>query len=102
MAPTASTRGYSQRNLGCKGFFLSACSNRYGHFAEIDVEVFPERQKIRCWRIVDLQLNRSAWRGFGKAPVLFDRLVILRAERHFRSEEHTSELQSRQYLVCRL
>src|SRR3712207_8770705 len=25
-----------------------------------------------------------------------------RAERHPRSEEHTSELQSRQYLVCRL
>src|SRR3712207_8401763 len=24
------------------------------------------------------------------------------AELHFRSEEHTSELQSRQYLVCRL
>src|SRR3712207_9010252 len=25
-----------------------------------------------------------------------------RVERHMRSEEHTSELQSRQYLVCRL
>src|SRR3712207_7381186 len=31
------------------------------------------------------------------------RVVVLRAEgRGFRSEEHTSELQSRQYLVCRL
>src|SRR3712207_6516217 len=33
------------------------------------------------------------------------RLVVTgnyRAWRHFRSEEHTSELQSRQYLVCRL
>src|SRR3712207_8299296 len=28
-------------------------------------------------------------------------LAMVRAERH-RSEEHTSELQSRQYLVCRL
>src|SRR3712207_7990848 len=27
---------------------------------------------------------------------------ISRSERHTRSEEHTSELQSRQYLVCRL
>src|SRR3712207_7917464 len=28
--------------------------------------------------------------------------VILYREKDFRSEEHTSELQSRQYLVCRL
>src|SRR3712207_7798731 len=27
---------------------------------------------------------------------------LLRDDRHRRSEEHTSELQSRQYLVCRL
>src|SRR3712207_9073366 len=33
-----------------------------------------------------------------------ERLVddVLGLIRHFRSEEHTSELQSRQYLVCRL
>src|SRR3712207_8243412 len=29
-------------------------------------------------------------------------ILILDAEPHVRSEEHTSELQSRQYLVCRL
>src|SRR3712207_9100882 len=29
-------------------------------------------------------------------------LVVGQAARHVRSEEHTSELQSRQYLVCRL
>src|SRR3712207_9010537 len=29
-------------------------------------------------------------------------LVELQADVYFRSEEHTSELQSRQYLVCRL
>src|SRR3712207_8647289 len=28
--------------------------------------------------------------------------IIERAQRRLRSEEHTSELQSRQYLVCRL
>src|SRR3712207_7298272 len=27
---------------------------------------------------------------------------VVSEDRHFRSEEHTSELQSRQYLVCRL
>src|SRR3712207_7473272 len=31
-----------------------------------------------------------------------DDLVRIRPVRHVRSEEHTSELQSRQYLVCRL
>src|SRR3712207_9421685 len=36
----------------------------------------------------------SNWRGVG--------LVALLAAIYSRSEEHTSELQSRQYLVCRL
>src|SRR3712207_7678268 len=31
-----------------------------------------------------------------------DRAFRLSSEEQFRSEEHTSELQSRQYLVCRL
>src|SRR3712207_8537637 len=35
-------------------------------------------------------------------PVLAPLGLDLRVERHLRSEEHTSELQSRQYLVCRL
>src|SRR3712207_8658521 len=30
------------------------------------------------------------------------RVVLVTDRRHLRSEEHTSELQSRQYLVCRL
>src|SRR3712207_7063965 len=43
---------------------------------------------------------KSTYRGtqiFG-GPVRF----VLAASGHIRSEEHTSELQSRQYLVCRL
>src|SRR3712207_7010393 len=35
-------------------------------------------------------------------PILICRLVMDCFHRHSRSEEHTSELQSRQYLVCRL
>src|SRR5438445_1429750 len=35
-------------------------------------------------------------------PSRFLRLLPLEAEKPGRSEEHTSELQSRQYLVCRL
>src|SRR3712207_8105662 len=46
-------------------------------------------------------------RGQGRGPAHHDRpaalLVQLRGDDlEFRSEEHTSELQSRQYLVCRL
>src|SRR3712207_7647428 len=52
------------------------------------------RQRVRSlegdqFRVVDLELGRHlAVEGIGRGPV--------------RSEEHTSELQSRQYLVCRL
>src|SRR3712207_8313504 len=35
-----------------------------------------------------------------KLPVMIS--VFKRTARHSRSEEHTSELQSRQYLVCRI
>src|SRR3712207_8428355 len=41
----------------------------------------------------DLELPRDASRGVEVEQVV---------ERQLRSEEHTSELQSRQYLVCRL
>src|SRR3712207_7866043 len=34
--------------------------------------------------------------------VFVERLAVLAEDLEFRSEEHTSELQSRQYLVCRL
>src|SRR3712207_7743391 len=40
---------------------------------------------------------------FSLTPNLFGAAALLVArEMNFRSEEHTSELQSRQYLVCRL
>src|SRR5258707_11528281 len=49
-----------------------------------------------------LQAVRGAGRGMGAeraAGELLEAFLLLGAER---SEEHTSELQSRQYLVCRL
>src|SRR3712207_7964274 len=39
--------------------------------------------------------------GYG-SPVSRQRFVSTLSDSHQRSEEHTSELQSRQYLVCRL
>src|SRR3712207_7600924 len=44
-----------------------------------------------------------AKRCFPKANIVLDTFHIVQlVNRAFRSEEHTSELQSRQYLVCRL
>src|SRR3712207_7642379 len=40
------------------------------------------------------------WLSEQSSPVIYDQLR--QVLRHWRSEEHTSELQSRQYLVCRL
>src|SRR3712207_7557240 len=55
-----------------------------------------------------IQRNMS-WAGFDRAlppemlpNKLFDRLFGARDAGWVRSEEHTSELQSRQYIVCRL
>src|SRR3712207_7444168 len=46
---------------------------------------------------------RMAWLSAGTSVALIGLLLTLLAlPSVFRSEEHTSELQSRQYLVCRL
>src|SRR3712207_7637209 len=48
-------------------------------------------------------LRRNGWRGVGPIPWEHEpNRGFLRALYSLRSEEHTSELQSRQYLVCRL
>src|SRR3712207_7901519 len=45
---------------------------------------------------------RPAEQRRGPAGVRIDVTIFFTSDTHFRSEEHTSELQSRQYLVCRL
>src|SRR5258707_6834654 len=47
-------------------------------------------------------LFRSAAREFTSAGCVLGFLVRGKIQGSWRSEEHTSELQSRQYLVCRL
>src|SRR3712207_7714024 len=65
---------------------------RHDYLVEVDVEAVGEEHK-HAFREVRLDL----------APV-DGGLPLVRQEHHHhvRSEEHTSELQSRQYLVCRL
>src|SRR3712207_6941769 len=54
-----------------------------------------------------VEFDRALVEGFGAVevagePVHLGEVVELHRDRRVRSEEHTSELQSRQYLVCRL
>src|SRR3712207_8271153 len=51
-----------------------------------------------------VQRLNSARRSFSTRWIVFGTVILtsLRPACHRRSEEHTSELQSRQYLVCRL
>src|SRR3712207_8076497 len=53
--------------------------------------------RARRWTSSDLHCS-ARWRASEEAPFAISCLVRLSS----RSEEHTSELQSRQYLVCRL
>src|SRR3712207_8764180 len=53
-----------------------------------------ERQRLASKFSVEAATQRKSWMYLEKTRVLHD--ICLR------SEEHTSELQSRQYLVCRL
>src|SRR5438445_12782307 len=62
--------------------------------ARTDSHSFPTRRSSDLGKLVQGDWGTSILSG---RPVLQDVLVRLP-----RSEEHTSELQSRQYLVCRL
>src|SRR3712207_7846809 len=78
--------------------------------------LFPYTTLFRSWRLITLlglcatlplyfhHLNvmRNGGLTTTAAWHLFDRTYDLPQSLLFRSEEHTSELQSRQYLVCRL
>src|SRR3712207_6853558 len=62
----------------------------------------PDRPEYLCPKF-DL-LTKNFWKGAGVVELAaLEMLCTSKGYRGFeRSEEHTSELQSRQYLVCRL
>src|SRR3712207_7108520 len=66
--------------------------------------LFRSRQPLPGRQVVRPQGGPG--RGPGRRQLFVGRLPVgvpfARLDRHPRSEEHTSELQSRQYLVCRL
>src|SRR3712207_7202842 len=59
----------------------------------------PQTQAIREQAVSEARAKENQ-RRYAEAAAEANRLH--RVERRIRSEEHTSELQSRQYLVCRL
>src|SRR3712207_8689178 len=56
-------------------------------------------RSVRSWLISSLRSCSSFYKALNKSTAQLVKLVYLKPAR---SEEHTSELQSRQYLVCRL
>src|SRR3712207_8838179 len=67
-----------------------------------DIGLEPSQQR-RCLRRGGHEIQGALHLAMPEAPShVLDRIVQPRAVLTLRSEEHTSELQSRQYLVCRL
>src|SRR5476651_1468393 len=66
--------------------------------------VLPAQAEEQDWRVVHESFgNGTRMAAFADADLRTrPHQSLLRHARWFRSEEHTSELQSRQYLVCRL
>src|SRR3712207_7862753 len=68
----------------------------------------PDGEDFRSCRLQEQRLATAAFSMLGEArvtPCVFagdDEPLLVEADQTGRSEEHTSELQSRQYLVCRL
>src|SRR3712207_7647044 len=68
-------------------------------------ETFPHRERLRA---TTLSAAPREWAGevelrrIDGMPSVQEHALFHCASRTLRSEEHTSELQSRQYLVCRL
>src|SRR3712207_8496257 len=77
---------------------------RSTRFRDGGVRVSPELTEHAADMLGDAQMNEAGRRGALKARLSASEREgdQLRRGGRARSEEHTSELQSRQYLVCRL
>src|SRR3712207_7850794 len=67
--------------------------------------LFPYTTLFRSHVVVDRRSASAVLDEGGRHVVVRARVLVTelhQREQHRRSEEHTSELQSRQYLVCRL
>src|SRR3712207_4557322 len=64
--------------------------------------LITSRAKATFWATVRSRSRRKSWKTQPMVRRSFGTFHLLRVFSVWRSEEHTSELQSRQYLVCRL
>src|SRR3712207_9241032 len=64
--------------------------------------LFPYTTLFRSWGIDSMQALQLAIRAAGELTRIYEEHLRWSGGQDGRSEEHTSELQSRQYLVCRL
>src|SRR5438445_9489613 len=70
-------------------------------------EWMPQQYRAECLRLIQMHANSELMGALPerewipRAPTLRRKMALV-AKVQDRSEEHTSELQSRQYLVCRL
>src|SRR3712207_8784570 len=66
--------------------------------------LFPYTTLFRSYRVCHIRSTTGHGRPVADRPLLKRRTkpLLNLSKQAFRSEEHTSELQSRQYLVCRL
>src|SRR3712207_7164169 len=64
--------------------------------------LFPYTTLFRSWRDDPRLMRAYTWASLLWVVVFASRVVVQGWLYDARSEEHTSELQSRQYLVCRL
>src|SRR3712207_6929989 len=69
-----------------RSLLLAEAGEADGELGGVARALAPEDEAAAVLRVADVRAGREARRG----------------RRRRRSEEHTSELQSRQYLVCRL
>src|SRR3712207_9444778 len=69
----------------------------------IDVAIPPAHRSAEELKTLSTRLRqREGVMGVDYGEEALQRLAAMGKALRFRSEEHTSELQSRQYLVCRL
>src|SRR5256886_17669474 len=64
-----------------------------------DADIFPPAHAVELFGLLGGGKRDGGWDGSGRPT---SRLAILPGQTHYRSEEHTSELQSQSNLVCRL
>src|SRR3712207_7970438 len=88
--PRSTLFPYTTLFRSCRFFTGAGIGGEYAAINSAIDELIPARVR----GTVDLLVNGSFWLGTAVGAALS--FVLLR------SEEHTSELQSRQYLVCRL